>query len=41
MMLFIIILAVAVRLAWIHDQQFLRGFLKEICAGLLMTIFFL
>ena len=41
MILCIIVLAAAVRLAWIHDPQFHRGFLEEICSGLLTTIFFL
>lgn len=41
MILCIIVLAAAVRLAWIHDPQFHREFLKEIYSGLLTTIFFL
>ena len=38
MILCIIVLAAAVRLAWIHDPQFHREFLEEICSGLLTTI---
>ena len=41
MILFIITLATTVRLTWFYDQQFLSGFLREICSGLLITIFFL
>lgn len=41
MNLCIFVLATAVWLAWIYDTQFHRGFLEEICSGLLTTILFL
>ncbi len=39
MILCIIVLAAAVRLAWIHEPQFHRGFLEEICSGLLIDAY--